>query len=306
MNYAARKAITSLTEGDLRLMRIFRAVASSGGLSAAELTLSMDRSTISRHIKSLESRLGGCLCLRGPAGFELTELGESVLAAAIAACDTLDAVRDDLNRARNILTGDLVVGVADNSIGNPHCRVAQSLATLADEAPAVRVHLLVLPAGDLVRELHARRLNLYVNGTVDNDDDFIQHELCNEEFRLYVGAKEGCVVHLEDLVQGEYAVVIRSGNLQSGRLPDLLGLQRTSLATGLEAAAFLVAGGRHVGYLPEHYVSGLAHKLNLVEVEGANSLRYSVKSYLKYERARPLSGAGRRFRDILLGLHGKL
>lgn len=131
MSVAPAKSIDSLTKSDLRLMRIFRVVAESGGLTAAEIRLNMERSTISRHLKSLELRLGGCLCLRGPSGFELTELGETVLQAAIAACDTLDAVRDRLNQARNVLTGELVVGIADNCLSNPRSKVVSALARFA-------------------------------------------------------------------------------------------------------------------------------------------------------------------------------
>ncbi len=51
MSAAPAKSIDSLTESDLRLMRIFRVVAESGGLTAAEICLNMERSTISRHLK---------------------------------------------------------------------------------------------------------------------------------------------------------------------------------------------------------------------------------------------------------------
>ena len=43
---------------DLRLLRVFRAVVECGGFAAAELELGIGRSTISRHIKDLEARLG--------------------------------------------------------------------------------------------------------------------------------------------------------------------------------------------------------------------------------------------------------
>ena len=47
-----------VSDVDLRLLRVFRNVVDSGGFAAAELQLNIGRSTISRHIKDLEARLG--------------------------------------------------------------------------------------------------------------------------------------------------------------------------------------------------------------------------------------------------------
>ena len=66
-----------LSNIDIRLLRVFRQIVESGGLSAAELQLNISRSVISRHLKDLETRLGGLeLCRRGRAGFALTDEGQ--------------------------------------------------------------------------------------------------------------------------------------------------------------------------------------------------------------------------------------
>lgn len=296
--------ISGLSENDLRLMRIFRVVAESGGLTAAELRLNMERSTISRHLKALEHRLGGCLCLRGPSGFELTDFGEKVLGAAITACDMLDAVRDDLNRARNILTGDLVIGIADNCLSNPACRVAEALSLLSMEAPAVRVHFVVQPPADLVRELQARRLHLCINGAVPKEEDFVRHPLFAEEFRIYVREDNAPALDLPNLAEHGYRVVTRAGDPYSGRLAAHLPDAPTAMAVGLEAVAGLICGGRYIGLLPTHYADLLRPKCRLREVDGAGHLTYVSPFFLNHERSRPLSTPGRRFRDLVKRCHG--
>ncbi|MCO6404511.1 MAG: LysR family transcriptional regulator [Aurantimonas endophytica] len=304
MSLAQIKPIDTLTENDLRLMRIFRVVAESGGLSAAELRLNMERSTISRHIKALELRLGGCICLRGPSGFELTELGQTVLQAAISACDTLDTVRDRLNQARNILTGDLVVGIADNCLSNPRCRVAMALAELSREAPALRLHVVVQTPANLVRELHDRRVHLCINGAVSHDEDFVRHELFDEEFRLYVNrSAHRDPVGLSDLRNLGIGVVTRVGDPYSERLAARLGLPNDAVAVGLEAVATLIASGSYVGFLPKHYVDVLASRFVFEEVQQGETQRYRSRFYLNYERSRPLTASGRRFRDLLQACH---
>jgi DNA-binding transcriptional LysR family regulator len=47
-----------LSDIDLRLLRVFIAVTESGGFTAAEIKLNINRSTISTHISDLEARLG--------------------------------------------------------------------------------------------------------------------------------------------------------------------------------------------------------------------------------------------------------
>ena len=59
------------------------AVVACGGFAAAELELNINRSTISRHIKDLETRLGVTLCRRGRGGFALTREGEQVYTSAL-------------------------------------------------------------------------------------------------------------------------------------------------------------------------------------------------------------------------------
>ena len=55
-----------LGDADLRLLRVFKSVVECGGMMSAELELNIAVSTISRHIKDLETRLGLVLCRCGP------------------------------------------------------------------------------------------------------------------------------------------------------------------------------------------------------------------------------------------------
>ena len=61
-------------DADLRLLRVFKAVADCGGLAAAERELGIALSTISRHLKDLEQRLGLTLARRGRKRVEAAHL----------------------------------------------------------------------------------------------------------------------------------------------------------------------------------------------------------------------------------------
>ena len=74
----ARAVLGQVSDMDLRLLQVFKAVVECGGMAAAELELNIGISTVSRHVKDLETRLGLVLCRRGRAGFALTAEGQRV------------------------------------------------------------------------------------------------------------------------------------------------------------------------------------------------------------------------------------
>jgi len=71
--------LSRLQESDIKLLRVFYAVASCNGFTAAEPVLRMQRPNISAAIKKLEERLDLILCHRGRGGFQITKEGEGRL-----------------------------------------------------------------------------------------------------------------------------------------------------------------------------------------------------------------------------------
>jgi DNA-binding transcriptional LysR family regulator len=282
-----------ITEDHLRLLRIFRAVAEEGGLTAAEARLGMERSTISRHLQTLEIKLGATLCYRGPAGFELTEFGQVALKIAVAAGDTLNMVRDELDRARNVVSGDLHVGVADICLSNPRCRVFQAVAAFREQAPSATLHLSIETVNALRQGLLERRLHICIGGEVQSDSAVRQHVLFPEPFRLYVGLPGGGEAPTVPMLQSEgYVMVTRASDFRTATLAKRLQLPRRAVALGLEAVATLLAGGGYVGYLPVHYVESLSHLHHFAEVRGAKAFGYTVEFAMTTSQIHRLPPAG--------------
>lgn len=74
--------LSNLTDFDLRLIRVFLAVADAQGVTAAQSILNVGQSTISSQLATLETRLGFRLCERGRGGFSLTSKGERLASSA--------------------------------------------------------------------------------------------------------------------------------------------------------------------------------------------------------------------------------
>ena len=67
--------LTSVSNADLHLLRVFLSVVESGGFSKAQIALNVSQSTISTQMIDLETRLGMRLCRRGRSGFALQKKG---------------------------------------------------------------------------------------------------------------------------------------------------------------------------------------------------------------------------------------
>src|SRR5256885_16652421 len=65
----------TVSDLDLRLLRVFLAIVDAGGVSAAQASLGVGQSTLSSQLSTLETRLGFSLCERGRGGFRLTAKG---------------------------------------------------------------------------------------------------------------------------------------------------------------------------------------------------------------------------------------
>ena len=93
MSAIPRAPLGQLSDMDLRLLRVFRSVVECGGMAAAGLELNIGVSTVSRHIKDLEIRLGLTLCRRGRAGFALSDEGQQIYAETLR----LLGIQPDMN-----------------------------------------------------------------------------------------------------------------------------------------------------------------------------------------------------------------
>ncbi len=242
---------------DLRLLRVFKAVADSGGMAAAELKLNIAMSTISRHIKDLEERLGLVLCRRGRGGFGLTPEGERVYAAAENLLNATESFRGSLHDIHQRMGGDLHVALFEKTASNPHARIAQAVGTFRQQAPTVNLHLHVGTINMIERGVIDGRYHLGVIPEHRRSDSLHYDELFDETMLLYAGAghawfapgdkrRDWAALRGQDLAGLGY----HSPNLE---LTQAKRLERAASASDQEAVATLVLSGAYVGFLPDHY-----------------------------------------------------
>ena len=96
---------------DLRLLRVFGAVAEQRSLTRAAAGLGEDQSSLSRRISALEVALGGRLFHRTGRGVTLTELGEQLQPRINGILADLAALAEDARGERDSPRGDVELGV---------------------------------------------------------------------------------------------------------------------------------------------------------------------------------------------------
>ncbi|AQA18519.1 LysR family transcriptional regulator [Halioglobus japonicus] len=261
----ARKALLgNVTDNDLRLLRVFRAVVSCGGFAAAELELNINRSTISRHIKDLETRLGVTLCRRGRGGFSLTPEGEQVYASAQKIMIAMDEFQQDVKGLHQALTGHLSIAIFDKTASNPDCHIHRAFAAFDRRAPEVEPEICVEPINAIERGVMEGRYQLGIIPNHRPSSSLDYFKLFEEQMYLYCAREHPLFERAgRDLSAAEVracryvGIGYHSPNMEASRS---IGLERHATAHDQEAVAHLVLSGRYIGYLPEHYADTFVAK----------------------------------------------
>lgn len=253
-----------VSDTDLRLLRVFRSVAACGGFAAAELELNISRSTISRHIKDLETRLGVTLCRRGRGGFALTAEGEQVRESAARMMAALEEFRHHVAQLHRELTGALHVAIFDKTATNSACRISAAFAAFDAAAPDVLPEVHVAPINAIEQGVMEGRFHLGVIPNHRPSASLHYEKLFEEQMYLYCArghalfAADDAALTLSTIRACRYVGIgYHSPNMEATRR---LGHQRHATAYDQEAVAHLVLSGRYVGYLPEHYAESFVRR----------------------------------------------
>lgn len=276
-------------------------------MAAAELELNIGTSTVSRHIKDLETRLGLTLCRRGRAGFALTPEGEQIYAQTTALLAATDAFRAGVDAIHQRMGGALHLAVFDKTATNPASRIHCALAQFTLEAPAVALHL------------HVGTLNAIERGVLDGtfqigivpghrSSELLRYDrLFGETMHMYCGASHPLYRAAVDSVGWADLRAYRFAGL-GYHSPNMELAQRermTRAATGYdqEAIATLILSGEFLGFLPDHYAAHFVH-MGLMRPIHPGVLSYTCE-FFAITRSNPqASRATRALWQALVGAHG--
>src|SRR5690606_4931689 len=170
---------------DLRLLRVFRAVAEYGSFAAAESALGITRSAISLHMSDLEKRLGMRLCQRGRAGFALTDQGREVLRASASMLASIEDFRSEINLLHKRLRGELNIGLMNNLVTQPRMLITSALRQLRRQSDEVHINISMSTPGEIERGLFDGRVHVGALPMSNRVSGLDYHPLYDERSLLY-------------------------------------------------------------------------------------------------------------------------
>lgn len=260
----------AVADADLRLLRVFRAVADQGGFAGAEVALNKSRSAISMDITALEHRLGLRLCARGRGGFSMTEAGQAVLDAATALFDEIERFRDRVASASGRLTGRVALLLVDNIVSVASEPLSRAIGDFARRHPDVRLDVGSAPPGAVERAVLDGEADLGISVVPRPMEQLTLHPLFAEEVRLYCGRANTLFALDEAALTAELVraqkLVRPSAADQPSFLAALEAFAPGPRADTLDARVLLILSGAFVGFLPPHYAAAWIARGELREI----------------------------------------
>jgi DNA-binding transcriptional LysR family regulator len=151
---------------NLRLLRVFLAVARAQSITRAAAELGLTQPAVSRAIRELETQTKAVLLERTPSGVRLTEAGTALLAHARVIFAEARAAQEDLDALNGLAQGTLRVG------GSPTVStyvLPSLLAAFHERYPAVELRINTAPSRAVVRLLVERDIDVALIETPIDD-----------------------------------------------------------------------------------------------------------------------------------------
>ncbi|AOK50331.1 LysR family transcriptional regulator [Burkholderia sp. MSMB617WGS] len=298
----SRALLGRLTDMDLRLLRVFRSVVQCGGMAAAELELNIGISTISRHVKDLETRLGLVLCRRGRAGFTLTPEGQTVYEETLRLLASVEAFRSRVDGIHDRMGGELHIAVFDKTATNPKARLGDAIGRFHDEAPDVALNLHVASINEVERGIIDGSYQVGIIPAHRSSGSLVYTDLFDERMLLYCGASHPLfdAPHAKltwRQVRG-YAFAGLGYHSPNMELSHRAKLTRSATASDQESIATLILSGRYLGFLPDHYAQSFEAK-GLMRPVAPQRFHYSCRFVSLLRRSPRPSRAALLFQDCL-------
>jgi LysR family transcriptional activator of glutamate synthase operon len=265
---------------DFHQLKVFYSAVSTGSFTRASQTLNLSQSTISQHIKQLESELGCHLFRRVGRGVHLTEAGQLLR-------DHCEKIFQDVKNAEMAIK-EL------NGQQRGRIRFGSGATTLIYQLPAVieafnaqfpNIELVIFSdkTEAIIHEIKAQRLDLGLVMKPPAEHDLQFTPLCNEELLIAVSNKHPLAskraLTIQDLQDLRF-ILYEKKTVMRKLIDDFfhqLGIapQIAMVMENIEAIKSLVGTGLGASVLPAHAVGedALDKKVRMLRVQNCTLRR---------------------------------
>lgn len=302
----SRPMMGQLSDMDIRLLRIFKSVVDCGGMAASELELNIGTSSISRHIKDLEIRLGLTLCRRGRGGFAMTPEGEQIYQQTLLLLSATDQFRGSVDDIHRRMGGQLNVAVHDKTASNPNAKIHQAIALFSERAPDVALNMHVACSNPIERGVFDGQFQIGIIPDHRSSDSLLYAKLFEETMLMYCGADHPLFntpqqdLGWDDISAHHFACLgYHSHNME---ISHEMRLSRKATGFDQESIATLILSGKYIGFLPDHYARCFVERQQMQVVKPAQ-FKYQCNFVAMLRRSPQPSRVVQAFWNCLLEAH---
>lgn len=280
----------NLSDIDIRLLRVFRAVVEAKGFHSAQEQLNISTSTISNHMGQLEARVGFRLCQRGRSGFCLTSKGEDFHHAVLDFFAAISSFQNRTEQMKHSHQDSVHLGILDNLATDDQCPLHESLSWFYSTYQAIEPTSLtieVLSPDTIEKGLINKNLDIGVGIFDQHHSDLTYEPLYRERDVLvcrpdhHLAAKTD-PKELANALANEKKVVRHF--MQKREFPFIAENHTSVVATvcNVEEAALMILHGPFIGFLPRHFARRWLDDGRLVALMPERFVRYS-QVFLAYQ-----------------------
>jgi DNA-binding transcriptional LysR family regulator len=293
----------SLSRIDLRLLAVFLDVVDHEGVSAAALATNSSLSSVTRDLAALEDRLGVRLCQRGRGGFALTSEGEEIYRAARQLLEDVRGFEAKVAATRSTRPGALEIGIIDNMLGNPDCRLPAVLNDLHRKMPEMHLRVSIHPVTAIEVMVRERRLDIGFTGLAGDLTPLRYVHAYDERHACYISRNCPAFDAVRAWRPGQEGVtipyVIRTfPSTHFEAFERSMPFRVTAIGGSLEGVLAGVLGGFGAGLLPvhaarmheglvalDHPAGGLRVPFSIVLRRDADT-RHEIAAFLRFHARR--------------------
>ena len=244
-----------ISEYDLRLLRIFKAVVENGGFAAAETALGITRSTISIHMASLETRMKLTLCVRGRGGFALTEAGQAVYRASLTLFESLNEFSLLVNALEGSYTGELVILCADQLDQRKQLLLANIIEFINSKAPNLHLVLDQESVANIEKMLLNDKAHAGIFPGYHQIDSFQYLPFSSEDIYLCCSREHPLFLEKVTAAQLIKTPAIHPGIEISNQGKELMqDFNFCARSYQFDTRKAMVLSGRYIGFLPKETI----------------------------------------------------
>ncbi|TRY29364.1 LysR family transcriptional regulator [Aliiglaciecola sp. M165] len=278
--------LNRLQESDIKLLRVFYAVASCNGFTAAEPVLRMQRPNISAAIKKLEERLDLVLCHRGRGGFQMTKEGEVVFQETKRIFNAFDNFVFNLKSLHDDYSGHITLVMMAGLPLSMHLAVSKAVKSTMKKFDDIHVNIQTRLYNEVEHVALSGECHLVIS-TYDmvKPESVTFHAVDHTcHGRLYCAPSHPLAKYKDGLPSGvkieDYPAIGISGLSSANYIQDESRLAIQTFSDSFDACMSAIMTGEYVGLLPDYMTKEQGAGLGLVAVGGGNMFEFKHELFV--------------------------